>query len=181
MTFCFRPLRRDDLVALSGWLADPEVERWWRQPNGLEYLESKYGPRIDNSSATEVFVIEIDGEPAGIIQRYRTSDYADWAAAIAEAAPSLAGVTTAGIDYLLGRPEVRQRGIGTRAIAAFTSQLFLEMPDVEAVVVSVLQQNRASWRALERAGYERVWAGLLTSDDPSDAGPAYLLIRWRSP
>ncbi|HWB36124.1 MAG TPA: hypothetical protein VHA75_08875 [Rugosimonospora sp.] len=34
--------------------------------------------------------------------------------------------------------------------------------------------NVASWRALERAGFSRLWAGQLDSDDPADAGPAYV-------
>jgi aminoglycoside 6'-N-acetyltransferase len=120
----------------------------------------------------------VEGEPSGIIQRYRTADYADWAAVIEQAAPTLAAVKTAGIDYLLGRPEVRNRGIGTLAITEFSSRLFVEMPEVEAVVVTVRQENRPSWRALERSGFERIWAGALASDDPSDAGPEFLLIRW---
>jgi len=178
-TVSFRALRRSDLVALSGWLADPEVHRWWPDPNGLEDLESKYGSCIDGTSATEVSVIEVDAEAAGIIQRYRTADYPDWSEVIERAAPSLVGVTSAGIDYLIGRGEFRNRGIGTRAIAAFTKQLFVEWSDVEAVVVTVQQDNRPSWRALERSGYERIWAGSLASDHPSDAGPAYVLLRRR--
>jgi RimJ/RimL family protein N-acetyltransferase len=175
----FRPLRRSDLPHLSTWLADAEVKKSWPVPNGLGELEATYGPRIDRSSATEVFVIEVGGEPAGIIQRYRTGAYADWAATLGQAAPSLVGVRTAGIDYLLGRGEHRHQGNGSRAIASFSARLLDDMPDVEAIVVSVQQANRPSWRALERAGYRRIWAGSLASDDPSDAGPAYLLVRWR--
>lgn len=41
--------------------------------------------------------------------------------------------------------------------------------------------NRASCRVLEKAGYELEWTGLLQSDDPSDAGPAALYVRQRTP
>jgi hypothetical protein len=30
-----RPLARADLARLSGWLAEPHVARWWRDPNDL--------------------------------------------------------------------------------------------------------------------------------------------------
>ena len=51
----------------------------------------------------------------------------------------------------------------------------------EAVVVDVLQENRASWRALERAGFHRVWEGTLNSDHPSDEGPCFLYLTSRPP
>jgi aminoglycoside 6'-N-acetyltransferase len=47
--------------------------------------------------------------------------------------------------------------------------------------VAVQQENPASWRALEGAGFQRVWAGMLDSDDPSDQGPSYLYSMRRPP
>ena len=175
----FRRLRRDDLPDLSSWLSDPEVGRWWPDDHRLEALESSYGPGIDGDDPSEVFVVEIDGRSSGLIQRYRTSDDPSWQQTLHHAVPALRAATTAGIDYLLGRPDVRRRGIGTRMIDAFSGLLWDELPDVTAIVVAVQQANRPSWRALERAGYRRVWAGLLASADPSDAGPSYLLRRDR--
>jgi aminoglycoside 6'-N-acetyltransferase len=175
----FRRLARSDFGDLATWLAEPEVRRWWRDDPGPEGLEAMYGPSIDGGDPTEVFVIEVDGEPSGIVQRYRIADYADWDATILHAVPVLAGTPTAGIDYLLGRPQVRHRGIGTKVIEVFTATLFEDLRDVAAVVVTVQQANRPSWRALERAGYRRVWAGELASEDPSDDGPEYILVRHR--
>jgi aminoglycoside 6'-N-acetyltransferase len=175
----FRPLERDDLGLLAAWLADPVVRRWWPDPAEVAALERRYGPSIDGHDPTEVFVVGVNGEPAGIAQRYRTADDTCWQHAVVTAVPALADVTTAGIDYLLGRADMRNRGVGTRMVRAFTAALFTDMADVQSVVVAVQQDNRASWRALERAGYRRLWAGVLDTDDPSDAGPAFLLIAWR--
>ena len=61
-------------------------------------------------------------------------------------------------------------------IAALVADCWATLPDIEAVVVDVLEENRASWRALERAGFHRVWAGTLDSDDPSDQGPCFLYL-----
>ena len=47
------------------------------------------------------------------------------------------------------------------------------------IVAAVQQGNRRSWRALEKAGFSRTWAGQLESDDPSDAGPSYVYVRAR--
>jgi aminoglycoside 6'-N-acetyltransferase len=175
----FRRLERSDFDALSGWLSEPEVRRWWREDPAVETLEVRYGPGIDGTDPTEVFVIEVDGVPSGIIQRYRTADDPAWERAISQAVPDVTRSPTAGVDYLLGRPDVRGRGIGTAVIDAFGAAVFDELPDVTAIVVSVQQDNRASWRALERAGYRRVWAGRLDTADPSDDGPAYVFVRER--
>jgi aminoglycoside 6'-N-acetyltransferase len=107
-----------------------------------------------------------------MIQRYRNRDHPAWDRAI-----GIEGA--ASIDYLLGQEADRGRGLGSAAIAAFTDDVFAAYPDVAVVVAAPQQANAASWRALERAGFARVWEGLLDSDDPADAGPAYVYARPR--
>ena len=75
-------------------------------------------------------------------------------------------MAAAGIDYLIGVETETGRGLGPQMIAALVADCWATRPDIEAVVVDVLQDNRASWRALERAGFQRVWEGTLDSDDP---------------
>ena len=78
------------------------------------------------------------------------------------------------IDYLIGEPEYVGRGLGSQAIREFTAMAFARYPEASAVVAAPQQVNVASWKALERAGFERTWAGQLESDDPGEAGPAYV-------
>jgi aminoglycoside 6'-N-acetyltransferase len=168
----FRPLARADLAELSRWLAEPHVARWWRDPSDLASVEAAYVPCIDGSDPAEVFVIEAAGRPAGLIQRYLVADDPAWDHAI-----RATGVVTgcaAGIDYLIGDPALTGHGYGTAAISRFTPMTFARYPEADAVVAAVQQANIASWRALERSGFSRWWAGQLDSTDPSDTGPAYL-------
>ena len=53
------------------------------------------------------------------------------------------------------------------------------MLDIDRMGVAVQQANHRSWRALEKAGYDRVFEGMIESDDPSDAGPSYVYVRAR--
>jgi aminoglycoside 6'-N-acetyltransferase len=169
----FRALTRQDLARLSGWLAQPHVSRWWREPSDLAAVRERYLPCVEGRDPTELFIIEVGGSPAGFIQRYLISDDPDWAAALA--ATGVAGrEASAGIDYLIGDPAMTGRGLGTAAIRAFTGLTFARYPRVDSVIVDVSQANVASWRALEKAGFTRIWAGELASADPSDDGPAYL-------
>jgi aminoglycoside 6'-N-acetyltransferase len=59
-------------------------------------------------------------------------------------------------------------------IAAFTRRLWHDAPYAPAIVVPVHADNRASWRALERAGYARIATGLLEPDNPADNRKHYL-------
>jgi RimJ/RimL family protein N-acetyltransferase len=167
-----RGMRHDDLATFVGWLDQPHVRQWWPSPVG-EQAHAEYAASIDGADPTDVFVIEHGCRPVGMIQRYRVDDYPEWAKALPDEVD--VGVA-AGIDYLVGVPELTGRGIGTAAIRQATSMTFDWWPDVTTVAVAVQQANPHSWRALERAGYARVWDGLLDSDDPSDAGPAYLYL-----
>ncbi len=167
-----RPLTREDLPRLSRWLAEPHVAHWWRDPSDLASVRASYLPSIDGTDPTEVFIIEATGRVAGLVQRYLVADDPDWDHAVR--ATGAASGCAAGIDYLIGEPELCGRGYGTAAISMFTTLTFDRYPQADAVVAIPQQANVASWRTLERAGYRRWWAGRLESADPSDAGPAYL-------
>jgi aminoglycoside 6'-N-acetyltransferase len=167
-----RPITETDLPQLSRWLAQPHVAAWWRDPADLASVRREFLPAIEGVDPTEVFVIEVAGRAAGIIQRYLVDDDPDWARAI-RATGAVSGCA-AGIDYLIGEPALTGRGYGTAAIASFTGLTLQRYPQADAVVAAPQQANVASWRALARAGYSRWWSGQLDSDDPGDAGPAYL-------
>jgi len=153
------------------------VQSWWREPHDLESIEARYGPSVDGEDPTEVFVVESRGEPVGMIQRYRHRDDPEWQRAVVAAGVP---ADAAGIDYLIGVESKTGRGLGTQMILRFVEDTFDRYPDASAVAVDVQQANRPSWRALERAGFHRLWAGALDSDDPSDEGPAYFYVRHRA-
>jgi RimJ/RimL family protein N-acetyltransferase len=169
----FRPLAYEDLAQLARWLAAPHVARWWPEPSDIDSVTAAYGPGIAGEDPTEHFVIELDGAPVGLIQRYRHDNYPEWDRTVGVA-------NAAGIDYLLGEPDLVGRGVGTEAIAAFAADTLVRYPEIDCVVAAPQQANVASWRALEKAGFQRVWAGFLDSDDPGDAGPAFVYALNRS-
>jgi RimJ/RimL family protein N-acetyltransferase len=168
-----RPLTRDDFPLLRRWLAMPHVRAWWpSEPLTPAGVERKYGPRVDGTAPTRVFVIELARRAVGLIQCYRHEDHADWDRAVGLPA-------AAGIDYLIG--EVAQCGRGTEpaAITRFTPYVFSSYPDVAVIVAAPQAANRASRRALEKAGFSLIDERQLDSDDPSDGGPSaiYTLTR----
>jgi len=169
--FTFRLLQRSDLPLLAHWHAQPHVSRWWG-PADPSTLEKDYGPAIDGQDPTEYFIIELDGRPIGFIERYRNRDSPDWDRQIQIPA-------AAGIDYYIGELSLIGRGLGPQLIAQFVEQLFRDYADVDTVAVGVLQDNRPSWRALEKAGFRRLRSLFLESEEPWDRGPGYLYVRQR--
>jgi aminoglycoside 6'-N-acetyltransferase len=184
VTIQFRPLEREDFPAVSSWLAAPHVAVWWRDSADIEAVWERYEPRVSGLEPTEVFVVEFDGIRIGLIQRYRMEDYPEWGRnAEWEAAVSSGSVprSSAGIDYLIGDDRYVGRGIGVEMIASFVELVWDRYSDLTGIVVEVEETNRRSWRALEKARFERVWAGVPNSKEPEDGRPNYLYVRLHQP
>lgn len=174
----FRPCVPEDLALLAGWLARPHVARWWRDDPSLAAVEARYLPCLGGDDPTELLILEAAGAPAGFFQRYLVADNPQWADTLRSSGqPDVE--TAIGIDYLIGEEPLTGRGLGTIAITAFTRLSLARYRAAGLVAVAVSQDNIASWRALEKSGYRRCWAGELDSDDPSDEGPMYLYRRDR--
>lgn len=143
----FRPLQRSDFSTLAVWFEQPHIARWWNESSDLGAIEAKYGPRVDDNDLTSMWVVEIDGHPAGLAQHYRHEDYPDHDEA-------LGIVNAVGIDYLLAE-DFAGRGLGPHVLLAFARLALDRTPDVDCCVAAPAQANRPSWIALERAGFER--------------------------
>jgi len=171
MSVELRPMRRDELGLLARWLAEPHVARWWREAAGIEAVEAQYGPSLDGTDPTELLIAELDGRPIGMLQRYLLADAPEYLEGLK---PAGATPAAASIDYLIGEASLVGRGLGPQMISRACETLWLAYPEVTSIVVAVQQDNPASWRALEKAGFRRVWSGLVDSGDPSDAGPSHV-------
>jgi aminoglycoside 6'-N-acetyltransferase len=171
-------MRLEDLPLLADWLAAPHVQPWWGEPPSRDAVIAKYTPRIEGGDPTAMYVVTVKDRPVGMSQCYRVRDYPDWATAL-DAIGAIDPQTAAGIDYLIGAESFTWRGIGSEALSQFVGLVLDRYRDIKSVCAAPQQSNRGSWRALENAGFTRVWEGILHSDDPSDAGPAYLYVKPR--
>jgi RimJ/RimL family protein N-acetyltransferase len=143
----FRPLARSDFPLLQRWLSEPHVHAWWHEALDLAGLEHKYGPRIDGSEPTHVFIIERESRPIGWIQWYRWSDYPRHAARV-EAEPDAAG-----IDLSIGETSALGKGFGSSAIREFSLKVVSAVPGIAAIVTDPEERNGRSCRAFEKAGF----------------------------
>lgn len=162
----WRKLTEDDFPLLRGWLLQPHVARWWNHETSPEAVARDFGPVARGEEPSEDLLVFEDGEPVGLVQRSRYGDYPEY---LQELAPILpVDGEAVSVDYLVGDPDRCGRGLGPRIIAAVIAATWDEYPKAPAVVVPVSAANRASWRALEKAGLTRVAEGELEPDNPVD-------------
>lgn len=168
----FVRLQRADFGLVAKWLSEPVVARWWDHETSPEALEHDFGGSVDGTEATEVFLAWTGGRPFGLIQRYAIADYPEYVDELSAICPQPPGAVS--IDYLIGEPDCRGRGLGAAMIAAFVAESWAAYPGASAVVVAMHQDNAASWRAVARAGFRRVAEGELAPDNPIDSREHYL-------
>jgi aminoglycoside 6'-N-acetyltransferase len=168
----WRPLTAADLPMLAGWLAEPGVARWWHHETSPAAVERDFGPSVRGEEPGEDLVVLADGRPVGLLQRARIADYADDLEEFSALVTVPPGAVE--IDYLIAEPADRGRGLGTRLVRHAVARTWTDLPDAAAVLVAVVAGNVASWRALEKAGLERVAEGDMAPDNPVDAPLHYV-------
>jgi aminoglycoside 6'-N-acetyltransferase len=149
----FRRLVDEDLPMMHRWLNEPGIVRWWEGDDvSWEAVVREYGS--GSTEPVEHWIAIHDGRALGWIQCYSVLDSPD------EAVPWFAlGISrdAAGIDYLVGDPADRGRGLGSAMIAAFVADVvFAHHPTWSQACAAPHTDNVASWRALEKAGFRFV-------------------------
>lgn len=160
----WRTLTEDDFPLLGRWLREPHVARWWNHETSVEGVARDFGAAARGEEPSEDLLILLDGRPVGLLQRCRYADYPDYLAELArliEVSPDALC-----IDYLIGDPRLTGTGLGTRMIRAIVEATWIDHPNAPSIVVPVPAANRASWRALEKAGLRRVAEGEMAPDNP---------------
>ena len=144
----FRPLEESDLPQVEAWLRAEHVAAWWRDP--LEIALEKRREALEGRRDVEHYVILEDGRPVGMIQTYRVADHPNWGDLVG-AEPEAAGV-----DLFVGEPDAVDRGLGPAILREFARTFVFSRPETTAVVATVEEANRRSWRAFEKAGFRHV-------------------------
>ncbi len=151
-----RPLADADLPTLHRWLNEPGVIRWWEgDPVDWPSVVSQYGSARTEPGDHWIASAAVDGATIDIgwIQAWSVADYPEAATAWAQLDPPSA---LWGVDYLVGEPGLRGRGLGQAMIAAAIDLLFRRSQDLPEIWSDPALANTASWGALQAAGFEPV-------------------------
>lgn len=170
----FRRVGDSDLPLLHEWLNDPGVVRWWEGDDvTMAGVTDTYGSSREDQS-TEHWLGQLDGQPIGWICCWPVTD------GLEESEPWFPlGVeqTAAGIDYLIGAPQARGKGLGSTMIRSFVEDVVFGQHDWSQAAASPFTANVASCRALAKAGFRL--AGEVTYGDNNPDGPCSLMVKDR--
>lgn len=148
-----RAMTRGDLPDVARWRAEAHVQRWWTgdgEPS-LEVVTATYGPAVNGTTPTRMWVAEANGRSVGFVQDYRIGDYPDYAVL----GPDPGAV---GVDYAIGDPAWVGRGIGTRVVWAWMQRARRRFPDATTYFAAPDHRNSASLRLLAKLGFtEGLW------------------------
>jgi aminoglycoside 6'-N-acetyltransferase len=162
----WRPLTAADLPMLAEWLREPEVARWWNHEHTAEAVERDFGASVRGEEPGEDLVVSLDDGPIGLLQRSVIRDYPEDLAEFEALVDVPEGAVE--LDYLIADATLRGRGLGSRMIAAAVHSTWNDYAAAPAVLVAVVAANTASWRALEKAGLQRVAEGAMSPENPVD-------------
>ena len=172
----FRPMGRDDLPRLFGWIAEAHVAEWWLDGNEtIEAVEARYSERVDGAHHVTPWIMEIEGVPVGFVQWYRVADEAEWF-------PGLTIPTgTVAVDIAIGDPEYVGKGHGRRLLLEFVHHVLrAAAPDSPEVWIDPNPRNERAVRAFRAAGFADTGLDL---PDPQHPGEVRRLMRmtWPGP
>jgi len=178
----FRRVTTDDFDLLSTWLSHPHVSRWWNHEFTAEAVERDFGPSARGEEPNQDLLALLSDDrptgsaerPIGLLQRCFWHDYPEYVDEIAHILTIPTDAVT--IDYLIGEPADTGRGLGPVMIEAAVADTWRTLPRANSIIVPVAAGNRASWRALEKAGFSRIAEGDLAPDNPIDP-PLHVIYR----
>lgn len=143
-------MTESDFADVVTWLADPAVARWWHLDLDLAAVAATYGPRLRGEEPTRMLVVETDSVSVGLAQWYRWDDYPE------DRRNYRIGTGELGLDYAIGVPAARRRGVGTELVAALLETLRCEHAAGTPVSVTPEAANIGSRRVLEKNGFAHV-------------------------
>jgi aminoglycoside 6'-N-acetyltransferase len=167
----FRPLERGDFDLLVQWMAAPHVRYWWGDPRDRAGVEAEFGPCIDGTDPTLVFVVtaengETGSVPIGIVQSYMLRDTPKYEAAVAV-------TEAAGLDLFIGERELIGTGLGKEIIARFLAEIgWATFPEAKRYMAGPSVRNIRSRRAFEQVGF--VFRGLAAV--PGEPDPEAVMV-----
>ena len=171
----FERLTRADLPMMHRWLNNAEVALFYgvgddnRKNPTMDEVIAEYKENFVPQPKNQAFIIHLDDRPVGYIQCYRLGDYPDYAKELDEDPDAWA------IDILIGEDDVRERGIGSRAIERLVEEQIFSRPGVTACLICPDPNNQRAVRAYEKAGFRYVKTVWLESEK----GYEYVMCRDR--
>lgn len=148
----FRLLQKKDLTQMHRWLNTQHVSQWWSLDGNhhpsIEEVVRHYTPRINGEDPVDVFIVEYNGQPIGMIQSYQLDSYPE------EKANFGIDRCCAGLDIFIGEEDYVHCGLGSIIIKEFLEKVIFKKCDVDYCIIDPQVENKTAIRAYEKAGFK---------------------------
>jgi RimJ/RimL family protein N-acetyltransferase len=146
----FRRLSDADIPLLVAWMAADHAQPWFGdEPRSPDTARQLYAGELAGTSATRIWIVELDGRPIGYVQDYRVVAYDDFAVRVQDP-------DSVAFDYLIGEPDLIGRGIGAQMIAAYCREILCrDYPEAPRFIACPDVRNLRSIRVLEKCGFRQ--------------------------
>lgn len=147
-----RKMQHSDYEIMSQWLSTKEVLEFYGDvsaPFTLQQVINKYEPRVNGEIPVAPYIVELDDEPIGFMQRYLITDEQK------EAFGYPANFIIIGIDQFIGYPEFFNNGIGTKMIKLFVEDI-AQVKEVNRIILDPDVSNLRAIKAHEKCGFQKV-------------------------
>lgn len=156
LNITFKKLKKEDLTLLYKWFQMSHILRWYARDEkyGLEKLETKYLPRLDDPSIKGFIIYNID-HPVGYIQLYcldhylpETMDYSH--PLFKHYKPE----EIAGVDIFIADTNYLRKRFATQALDLFID-LYIKNK-FKITIVDPLRQNTTAISFFKQNGFEPI-------------------------
>ncbi|WP_035397915.1 GNAT family N-acetyltransferase [Exiguobacterium sp. OS-77] len=147
-----RKMQHTDYEIISQWLSTKEVLEFYGDMNApftLQQVIDKYEPRVNGEIPVAPYIVELEDEPIGFMQRYLITDEQK------EAFGYPANFIIIGMDQFIGYPELFNKGIGTKMIKLFVEDI-ARGKEVNRIILDPDVSNLRAIKAYEKCGFQKV-------------------------
>jgi aminoglycoside 6'-N-acetyltransferase len=141
LEYKIRKVQRADLGLLAEWRTQPQISRWWGQPD-VEPEEDK----LDDPSIA-IWIAEHEDAPFAFIQDYAVND---WLPHHFDFLPN----GSRGIDMYIGEARLRGLGHGCKLLRQHVDKLFAD--GIPAVGIDPHPENQGAIEAFKKSGFRIV-------------------------
>ncbi|MBC9224802.1 GNAT family N-acetyltransferase [Aeromicrobium sp. 636] len=146
--FAFRAATEADLPLFVRWRSRPHVLTWFPDPvPDLAAARDRFGGRLAGRDPVRLWIAELGGAPIGYLQSFEVAADDDLTVRCQDP-------DAVAFDYLIGEPELIDRGLGSEMIDRFCRDVLVpQYPRAPRFLAAPDARNHRSLRVLAKCGF----------------------------
>ena len=147
----FKELSSQDLKLMYKWLNKDFVMEWYsKKTYTIDDINKKYFPIINKEKPIVGYIILLNTNPIGYIQKYTIHDFEEDSACVN------VNEKAATFDIFIGEKDYLHKGLGKYIIQKFLKELIFVQCDIESCIIGCEITNFAASKAYNKVGFKQL-------------------------